>query len=139
MFVGNLQFVWPKTPMFTTLPLRDAGTQWILPLEFKRFNSLSVKWFSPHRRKTTKPKCLVAGISNRLSFNTRSSNFLASCTPYENKPERVFAYYTRVWFACKLLTSRMCFWSPFIPKHRITNHSFNALNRLLNGICQCFK
>lgn len=65
----------------TYFPCKAAGTQCTRPLEFIFFNKRSVKLFSPRRRNTTSPKCLVAGISKRASAKTSASNFCASLTP----------------------------------------------------------
>lgn len=65
----------------TYLPFSEAGTQCRLPRLLSRFNRCSVKELSPFRRNTTMPKCLLAGISKRLSLNTNASNFCANRTP----------------------------------------------------------
>lgn len=98
----------------TYFPFRDAGTQWIFPRWFKRFNSFSVSSLSPLMRKTTSPRYLFAGTSNRWSAEIRASNFCAKRTP-----------------------SLMCFWSPLMPNERNTNHNFRDRNLFERGICQC--
>lgn len=65
----------------SVVPLREAGTQWMFPLELMRLSRRSVSTLLPLRRMTTMPRCRGAGISNLGSASTSASNFCANRTP----------------------------------------------------------
>lgn len=76
-----MYFVEVTVNLMTYFPCKEAGTQCNRPRELSFFSKRSVKVSSPLKRKTTRPRCLAAGISKRASAKTRASNFCASLTP----------------------------------------------------------